>query len=450
MTYFRALGRSDRPGASPRRFDSVRWLLTLHVDPCCRAERSSVLCLAFLASRCRPSPRGSTRRTKSNTSPGCDRSRSIATWTFENEYQYFFDAGVSRSPEFHETFLERVNETGRRINYATLGAAAALGAVLCGRPRRGARHRRAGRRLQPAVHRGDRVRIGLLRVSGAVLLSALIARRLIGRGLAASLAIADRHAAGVLRLRRARIRPRGIGVLRVAVRVGVAARARALVGRAAPSRSASSAASWRSSASRTCCWSIGPGLDFLIRGSRQRDARVAGGRSAAPLALPSPARSRSSSASHRSSLPTRRSTATSADHDRGEQDVVDVAARSLGALRPRARPVRLDAARAPRDRRSRPALAARRADGLGQRRRSPRRALDRRACAAHGGRAGVHVGRRGIVDGRGFVRTASIHRDHAPPRPGSRRRCFVHARSGWPRRASIRRSSSSASGGTWA
>src|SRR3972149_2035212 len=42
---------------------------------------------------------------------------------FDNEYRYFFDAGIARSPEFHKTFLELVNETGRRINYAPVGAA---------------------------------------------------------------------------------------------------------------------------------------------------------------------------------------------------------------------------------------------------------------------------------------------------------------------------------------
>ena len=42
---------------------------------------------------------------------------------FQNEYQYFYDAGVSRSPEFHETFLERQTPSGRRMNFTTLGSA---------------------------------------------------------------------------------------------------------------------------------------------------------------------------------------------------------------------------------------------------------------------------------------------------------------------------------------
>ena len=36
--------------------------------------------------------------------------------SFENEYQHFYDAGIAASPGFHETFLEKTTETGRRIN----------------------------------------------------------------------------------------------------------------------------------------------------------------------------------------------------------------------------------------------------------------------------------------------------------------------------------------------
>lgn len=41
--------------------------------------------------------------------------------SFENEYRYFYEKGIARSPGFHETFLERTTETGRRINFGTLG-----------------------------------------------------------------------------------------------------------------------------------------------------------------------------------------------------------------------------------------------------------------------------------------------------------------------------------------
>ena len=41
--------------------------------------------------------------------------------SFENEYRHFYAAGIARAQNFHETFLERTTETGRRINFATIG-----------------------------------------------------------------------------------------------------------------------------------------------------------------------------------------------------------------------------------------------------------------------------------------------------------------------------------------
>jgi hypothetical protein len=43
--------------------------------------------------------------------------------SFENEYQHFYDAGIARGQGFHETFLERTTDTGRRISFATIGSA---------------------------------------------------------------------------------------------------------------------------------------------------------------------------------------------------------------------------------------------------------------------------------------------------------------------------------------
>ena len=43
--------------------------------------------------------------------------------SFQNEYQYFYDRGIARSEGFHETFLERETDAGRRINFGTLGCA---------------------------------------------------------------------------------------------------------------------------------------------------------------------------------------------------------------------------------------------------------------------------------------------------------------------------------------
>lgn len=43
--------------------------------------------------------------------------------SFENEYQHFYDRGIAKSAGFHETFLERQTDTGRRINFGTVGCA---------------------------------------------------------------------------------------------------------------------------------------------------------------------------------------------------------------------------------------------------------------------------------------------------------------------------------------
>lgn len=108
---------------------------------------------------------------------------------FQNEYQHFYDAGVSHSPEFHETFLERTTESGRRINYTSPGAALlwspfyAIGHVVArvsGAPADGFSHPYIA-----AVTYGSAC-YGFL----AVLFSALIARRVTGNGIVASLCIA--------------------------------------------------------------------------------------------------------------------------------------------------------------------------------------------------------------------------------------------------------------------
>jgi len=43
--------------------------------------------------------------------------------SFENEYQHFYDLGIARSDGFHQTFLELKTDTGRRINFGTIGCA---------------------------------------------------------------------------------------------------------------------------------------------------------------------------------------------------------------------------------------------------------------------------------------------------------------------------------------
>ena len=43
--------------------------------------------------------------------------------SFDNEYRYFYDRGIATAYGFEETFLELQTETGRRINFATIGPA---------------------------------------------------------------------------------------------------------------------------------------------------------------------------------------------------------------------------------------------------------------------------------------------------------------------------------------
>ena len=107
---------------------------------------------------------------------------------FENEYRRFYDSGLGGGELFRETFLVRQNEAGRRENYGPIGSAIlwapfyAVGhavALATGAPADGY--------SQPyisAVAYGSAV-YGTL----AVVLSAAIARRLVGRGIAASLVV---------------------------------------------------------------------------------------------------------------------------------------------------------------------------------------------------------------------------------------------------------------------
>jgi hypothetical protein len=43
--------------------------------------------------------------------------------SFENEYRYFYERGVVGGEGFRETFLERRTDTGRRLNFGTIGCA---------------------------------------------------------------------------------------------------------------------------------------------------------------------------------------------------------------------------------------------------------------------------------------------------------------------------------------
>lgn len=107
--------------------------------------------------------------------------------SFDNEYRYFYDRGIARGQGFHETFLEDVSETGLRLNFGTIGSAL-LWAPMYGVADLGVRVARAAgspvaadgfsRPYLAAVAYGSAV-YGFL----AVLLSAFVARRIVGEGL---------------------------------------------------------------------------------------------------------------------------------------------------------------------------------------------------------------------------------------------------------------------------
>jgi hypothetical protein len=113
--------------------------------------------------------------------------------SFENEYRYFYDRGVARTPGFEETFLRSETPSGRRVNFATLGCAI-LWAPFYGVADVAARLARAlGSDVaadgfsQPyiaAVTYGSAV-YGFL----AILLSIGVARRLVGDGIGPATAV---------------------------------------------------------------------------------------------------------------------------------------------------------------------------------------------------------------------------------------------------------------------
>jgi len=109
--------------------------------------------------------------------------------SFQNEYQHFHDAGAG-GPGFHDTFLaERVTAAGRRINFGTIGPAIlwapfyAAGHVIAGLT--GAPQDGYSAPYVAAVAYGSAF-YGWM----AIALSALMALRVVGRGLAPALAVA--------------------------------------------------------------------------------------------------------------------------------------------------------------------------------------------------------------------------------------------------------------------
>jgi len=106
--------------------------------------------------------------------------------SFDNEYRYFYDHAIARGPGFRETFLELRTPTGLRYNFGTVGCAL-LWMPMYAVADAGVRVARLmgspveadgfSRPYIAAVAYGSAL-YGFL----AVLLSASVARRLVGRG----------------------------------------------------------------------------------------------------------------------------------------------------------------------------------------------------------------------------------------------------------------------------
>jgi hypothetical protein len=106
--------------------------------------------------------------------------------SFENEYRYFYDRGIARAHGFHRTFLELQSATGLRLNFGTIGSAL-LWSPMYAVADAGVRVARAlgasveadgfSRPYLAALAYGSAI-YGFL----AVLLSAFVARRVVGEG----------------------------------------------------------------------------------------------------------------------------------------------------------------------------------------------------------------------------------------------------------------------------
>jgi hypothetical protein len=113
--------------------------------------------------------------------------------SFENEYRHFYDAGIARTDGFRATFLEPRTRTGKRENFGTIGSALLWAPFYAGADA-ATRLRQAGgsalaadgysRLYVAAVAYGSATYAFL-----ALLLSIAAARRLIGDGIPAGLAL---------------------------------------------------------------------------------------------------------------------------------------------------------------------------------------------------------------------------------------------------------------------
>ena len=150
--------------------------------------------------------------------------------SFENEYRWFYDRGIAASPGFHETFLERTTETGRRINFGTIGSAILWAPFYGG----GDIVARLQARRDPSVTTDGFSRPYVAAVAYgsafygmlALWLSILVARRLVGPALTPALAVLCGTPLRLLHVHRAADVARVLGVRRGALHVDVAARPR--------------------------------------------------------------------------------------------------------------------------------------------------------------------------------------------------------------------------------
>lgn len=110
--------------------------------------------------------------------------------SFDNEYRYFYEHGIARGPGFRETFLDLTTPTGLRLNFGTIGSAilwTPMYAIADG----GVRLARAAG-VDVAADGYSRPYLSAMAYGSAlygflaVLLSAFIARRLVGDGEAAA------------------------------------------------------------------------------------------------------------------------------------------------------------------------------------------------------------------------------------------------------------------------
>ena len=194
---------------------------------------------------------------------------------FENEYRHFYDSGQVQTASFHETFLERENEAGRRLNFAPIGTA------ILWAPFYGAGHLAALATGAPAD--GFSAPYVAAVAYGSAIYGFLAVRALArrsrggssGRGLRGEPRDLDRHAAAVLHVRRAAVRRTRARRSRWRCSSGRGC-ASASAGRcAASSRSALTGALMAMVREQDVFFLAGPGDRFRALGGRRRARGVA-------------------------------------------------------------------------------------------------------------------------------------------------------------------------------